>query len=75
MMRLQLDFDISVVIEVLLLLKEAVLPVIRRIHPADSIEKHFGSGRSQRMPTRLAAYWMWTMNQAVDIVYARKDTC
>jgi PAS domain S-box-containing protein len=39
MMRLQLDFDISEVIEALLLLKEAVLPVIRRIHPADSTER------------------------------------
>jgi PAS domain S-box-containing protein len=36
MMRLQLDFDISEVIEALLLLKEAVLPVIRQTYPADS---------------------------------------
>jgi PAS domain S-box-containing protein len=36
MMRLQLDFEISEVIEALLLLKEAALPVIRQANPDDS---------------------------------------
>ena len=35
------------------------------------VEKHFGSGRNEALATRLAVYWMWTMNQVVDIVYAR----
>jgi hypothetical protein len=36
------------------------------------IEKHFGSRWSEGMTTRLAVYWMWTMNQVVDIVYDRR---
>jgi PAS domain S-box-containing protein len=36
MMRLQLDFGISEVIEALLMLKEAVLPIIQQTYPADS---------------------------------------
>jgi hypothetical protein len=38
------------------------------------LERHFGSGRRRGMATRLAVYWMRTMNQAVDIVYTRRDT-
>jgi len=35
------------------------------------IERHFGSGWSEGMTTRLAVYWMWSTNQVVDIVYDR----
>jgi hypothetical protein len=35
------------------------------------VEKHFGSVRNESLATRLAVYWMSTMNQVVDIVYAR----
>jgi hypothetical protein len=36
------------------------------------LEQHFGAGRSKGMVTRLAVYWLRTMNQAVDVVYARE---
>lgn len=35
------------------------------------VENHLGAGRREGMATRLAVYWMWTMNQVVDIVYDR----
>jgi PAS domain S-box-containing protein len=38
--RSQMDFDISEIAEVLLLLKDAALPVIQRAYPAGSIEIH-----------------------------------
>jgi hypothetical protein len=37
------------------------------------VAKHFGSRWHEGMTTRLAVYWMWTMNQVVDIVYDRRD--
>jgi hypothetical protein len=38
------------------------------------VEKHVGLARSEGMATRLAVYWMGTMNQVVDIVYDRGGT-
>jgi hypothetical protein len=36
------------------------------------VAKHFGSCWREGMTTRLAVYWMWTMNQVVDIVYDQR---
>jgi hypothetical protein len=35
------------------------------------IEQHFGAGQNGRLGTRLAVYWLQTVNQAVDIVYSQ----
>lgn len=43
------------------------------VHVMDDahIEEHFGAGLNGRLGTRLAVYWLRTVNQAVDVVYSR----